>query len=32
MPQGANVVLEESPSLYDRLGGKAAITAAVDEF
>ena len=32
MPQRASVAVQESPSLYERLGGKPAIAAAVDEF
>jgi methyl-accepting chemotaxis protein len=32
MLQKSHVALEDSPSLYERLGGKTAITAAVEEF
>ena len=32
MPQKSHVAVKGHPSLYDRLGGKAAITAAVGQF
>ena len=32
MLQKSNVAVEDNPSLYERLGGKTAIAAAVEEF
>jgi hemoglobin len=32
MPQKSNLAVKDSPSLYERLGGKGAINAAVEQF